>query len=305
VEYAGAFYHVICRGNQRQVIFRSDADRKYYLERLEEYRQRYGFNVYAYVLMSNHVHLLIQTGEVALSRIMQGLQLKYTRYYNRKYKKVGHLFQGRYKAILCDRQAYLLELVRYLHLNPSRMRTPMDPWKYQWSSHAAYLGKSGSVRIDTSAVLGELNRSVGQARRAYLRFMAEGKGVGHQAAYYNVWDQRILGDKNFVEQIDEKIRTEREIELPGPRAKLSKLLRLTAQAYRVAERDLVRPGRQRKWVKPRAALVYLAREWSGASVKEIGRRLHRDPSIISRLYSAYAADRDPNKERLLAEQLER
>ena len=75
VEYAGAFYHVICRGNQRQVIFRSDADRKYYLERLEEYRQRYSFNVYAYVLMSNHVHLLIQTGEVALSRIMQGLQL--------------------------------------------------------------------------------------------------------------------------------------------------------------------------------------------------------------------------------------
>jgi putative transposase len=305
VEYAGAFYHVICRGNQRQVIFRSDADRKYYLERLEEYRQRYGFNVYAYVLMSNHVHLLIQTGEVALSRIMQGLQLKYTRYYNRKYKKVGHLFQGRYKAILCDRQAYLLELVRYLHLNPSRMRTPMDPWKYQWSSHAAYLGKGGSVRIDTSAVLGELNRSAGQARRAYLRFMAEGKGVGHQAAYYNVWDQRILGDKNFVEQIDEKIRTEREIELPGPRAKLSKLLRLTAQAYRVTERDLVRPGRQRKWVKPRAALVYLAREWSRASVKEIGRRLHRDPSIISRLYSAYAADRDPNKERLLADQLER
>ncbi len=106
VEYAGAFYHVICRGNQRQVIFRSDADREFYLERLDEYRQRYGFNVYSYVLMSNHVHLLIETGKVPLSKIMQGLQLRYTGYYNRKYKKVGHLFQGRYKAILCDRQAY-------------------------------------------------------------------------------------------------------------------------------------------------------------------------------------------------------
>ena len=91
--------------------------------------------------------------------------------------------------------------------------------------------------------------------------MAEGKGAGHQGVYYDVWDQRILGDKNFVEQIDKKIRSEREIELRGPRAKLSKLLRLTAQAYRVTERDLVRPGRQRRWVKPRAALVYLAREW--------------------------------------------
>jgi REP element-mobilizing transposase RayT len=97
VEYVGAFYHVICRGNQRQVIFRSDADRKHYLERLEHYRQRYGFNVYAYVLMSNHVHLLIETGKVHLSKIMQGLQFRYTGYYNRKYNKVGHLFQGRYK----------------------------------------------------------------------------------------------------------------------------------------------------------------------------------------------------------------
>ncbi|HEY7555394.1 MAG TPA: transposase [Candidatus Binatia bacterium] len=305
VEYAGAFYHVICRGNQSQVIFGSNADRKYYLERLEEYRQRYEFKVYAYVLMSNHIHLLIETGEVALSKIMQGLQQKYTRYYNHKYKKVGHLFQGRYKAILCDRQAYLLELVRYLHLNPGRMRAPMDPWKYPWSSHAAYLGKSRLVRINTWSVLGELNRSVGQARRAYLRFMAEGKGAGHQPNYYDVWDQRILGDKNFVEQIDEKIRIEREIKSPGPRAKLSKLLRLTAHAYHVTERDLVRPGRQRRWVKPRAALVYLAREWGRASVKEIGRRLHRDPSIISRLYSAYAADRDPNKEMWVAKQLER
>jgi DnaA-like protein len=113
-----------------------------------------------------------------------------------------------------------------------------------------------------------------------------------------------FGDKNFVEQIDEKIRSEREIELPGPRAKLSKLLRLTAQAYGVTEGELVRPGRQRRWVKPRSALVYLAWEWGRVSVKEIGRRLHRDPSIISRLYSAYAADRDPNKERLPAKQLE-
>ena len=138
VEYSGAFYNVICRGNQRQVIFRSDPDRKYYLQRLETYRKRYGFTLYAYVLMSNHVHLLIETGEIPLSKIMQGLQFTYTRYFNRKYRKVGHLFQGRFKAILCDREAYLLELVRYLHLNPGRIRSPVDPWKYRWSSHAAY-----------------------------------------------------------------------------------------------------------------------------------------------------------------------
>ena len=142
---------------------------------------------------------------------MQGLQFTYTGYYNRKYQKVGHLFQGRYKAILCDREAYLLELVRYLHLNPGRIRSPMDPWKYL-CSHAAYLGKESLVKVETSAVLGELAKSLGQARRAYLRFMAEGKGSGHQAAYYDVRDQRFLGDERFVEQIDERIRAEREIE---------------------------------------------------------------------------------------------
>jgi REP element-mobilizing transposase RayT len=303
VEYPGAFYHVICRGNQRQVIFRSDADRKYYLERLEKYRQRYGFSVYAYVLMSNHVHLLIETGRVPLSKIMHGLQFTYTGYYNKKYRKVGHLFQGRYKAILCDRQAYLLALVRYLHLNPGRLRSPIDPWRYRWSSHPAYLGKESSVKIESAVVLGELAKSVGQARRAYLRFMAEGKGSGHRADYYDVQDQRFLGDERFVEQIDERVRAEREIEVPHPRVQFSKLLHLTAEAYGVTERDLVQAGRQRKWVRARSMLVYMAREWSRLSVKEISRRLHRDPSIISRLYSAYAADRDQKKESLVAEQL--
>jgi REP-associated tyrosine transposase len=303
VEYAGAFYHVICRGNQRQVIFRSDADRQYYLERVEEYRQRYGFKIYAYVLMSNHLHILIESGKVGLSKIMQGLQLRYTGYYNRKYKKVGHLFQGRYKAILCDRHAYLLELVRYLHLNPARLRTATDPWTYRWSSHGAYLGKGSLVRIETSMILAALADSVGQARRAYLRFMAEGKGSGHQARYYEVADQRFLGDRRFVEKIDERIRSEKEIELPGPRATFSQLLRLTAQVYGVSERDLVKAGRQRKWVRPRSMLVYLTREWGRNSIKELGRRLHRDASIISRLYSAYAADRDRRREARVTEQL--
>jgi hypothetical protein len=255
--------------------------------------------------MSNHVHLLIETGKVALSKIMQGLQLRYTGYNNRKYKEVGHLFQGRYKAILCDRQAYLLELVRYLHLNPGRMHAPTDPWTYRWSSHGAYLGKGGLVRVEASMVLAALADSVGQARRAYLRFMAEGKGAGHRADYYEVRDQRFLGDRNFVEQIDERIRAEGEIEVPGPRAKFSELLRLTADAFDMKERNLVQAGRQRKWVRARSMLVYLAREWGRASVKEIGRRLHRDSSIISRLYLAYAADRDRKRERLLAKQLQK
>ncbi len=109
-----------------------------YLGRLEHYRQRYHVTLYAYVLMSNHVHLLVETYTTPLSKFMQGLQFTYTRSYNRRYAKIGHLFEGRYKAIVCDREAYLLELVRYVHLNPARLRRPRDPWWYPWSSHRAY-----------------------------------------------------------------------------------------------------------------------------------------------------------------------
>ena len=103
VEFEGAFYHVIVRGNQRRRIFRDERDQLSYLERLEHYRERYGFILYAYVLMSNHVHLLLETARVSLSKIMQGVQFSYTQLYNRRHRTVGHLFQGRYKAILCDR----------------------------------------------------------------------------------------------------------------------------------------------------------------------------------------------------------
>ena len=102
VEHCGAFYHVITRGNQRQNLFHDpNQDREFYLDRLEQYRKRYGFTIYAYVLMSNHVHLLVETAKAPLSKIMQGLQFSYTRYFNRRYRKMGHLFQGRYRAILC------------------------------------------------------------------------------------------------------------------------------------------------------------------------------------------------------------
>jgi REP element-mobilizing transposase RayT len=303
VEYAGAFYHVICRGNQRQVIFRSDADRGYYLERLEQYRERYGFKVYAYVLMTNHVHMLLETGRVPLSRIMQGVQLRYTGYFNRKYKKVGHLFQGRYKAILCDRDAYLLELVRYLHLNPQRMRLPMQAATYRWSSHGAYLGKDNLVRVETAPVLGEFAKSLGKARLGYLRFMAEGKTAGHQPDYYDVRDQRFLGDEKFVEDIDEQVQRDREIATPTPRVKLAALLPLVASAHGTTEKDLIQAGRRRKWIRARSMLVYLGREWGRVSVKELGERLHRDPSVISRLHATYAAARDSKKEAVLLQQL--
>src|SRR3989442_2497903 len=123
--------------------------------------------------MSNHVHLLIEPGDVGLSKIMQGIQFSYTQRYNRRHRMVGHLFQGRYKSILCDRDAYLLELVRYIHLNPARMKHPQNPWTYRWSSHRAYVEEHAPITIQTTSVLKQFGSNASVARREDLGFMKE------------------------------------------------------------------------------------------------------------------------------------
>ena len=134
IESAGALYHVIVRGNERKAVFRDDGDRNDYLGRLGHYGEKFGFRLLAYCLMDNHVHLAIETGKAPLSRIMAGLQSSYTQYFNRRHKRVGHLFQGRYKAFLIQRDRYALALLRYIHENPVKAGIVASPQEYRWSS---------------------------------------------------------------------------------------------------------------------------------------------------------------------------
>ena len=165
--------------------------------------------------------------------------------------------------------------------------------------HGAYLGKDNLVWIETASALGEIAKSLGKARLGYLQFMAEGKANGHQPDYYDVRDQRFLGDERFVEAIEERVQGDPEISTPTPHVKLAAILPLVAKAHGATEKDLVQAGRQRKCVAGRSMLVYLGREWGRLRVKELGKRLHRDPSVISRLYSAYAAARDEKTKKAL------
>jgi len=301
VEVPGTCYHVITRGNHQEAIFHDDLDRRHYLHRLEDYRRRYGFTLYAYVLMSNHVHLLLVTAEAPLFKIMHGLQFTYAQYYNRRYETAGHLFQGRYKAILCDRDTYLLELVRYIHLNPARARAGLDPWRYPWSSHAAYMGKPSAVTVETSFILRQFAPRLGRARRAYLLFLANGLAQGDQAQYEDPGDQRIQGGEEFTRKTVRTLgpdRTERGAAVP-----FDSLLGAVAGAYGVAPAHLLLPSRRRDMVSPRAMLVFLAREWGGLRNDELGRRLRRDPSMISRLYAHYAQGRDRTAEAKISQLL--
>src|SRR3989338_6052264 len=222
--------------------------------------------------MSNPAPLLLEPRHIPLSKIMQGIQFTYTQYYNLRHRTVGHLFQGRYKAILCDRESYLLELVRYIHLNPARVRKPNDPWKYPWSSHRAYLGERTPVEIDTKLVLGQFGRALGQARRAY---------------------------RKFIEEVDKRTQG-REVEAGGPRVPFGRLLEAVAKEHGVGASELTGLGRRRQRVRARAMLVYLAREWSKVTSKELAGRLHRDASLMSRLCAMYERDRNKQAEARIA-----
>ncbi len=140
----GGIYHIIQRGIERRKIYRDDDDRREFLKRLEEGLKRSGNQCYGWVLMPNHFHLIIRSGVKPLSGLMRGLLTGYALYFNRRYKRSGYLYQGRYKSILCQEEAYLLELVRYIHLNPLRSGLVEDLNRlnnYPWSGHSVIMGK--------------------------------------------------------------------------------------------------------------------------------------------------------------------
>jgi len=160
IHLPGGIYHVILRGNDGQPVFFSDQDRLSFCELVAEGVVRYGHRIHAFCLMTNHVHFALQVAEPPLAKIVQNLAFRYTRRINKSQRRMGHLFQGRYKALLVDADAYLVELVRYIHLNPVRAQMVADPGAYAWSGHNAYLGLAGWPWLTTDLVLSQLQRNV-------------------------------------------------------------------------------------------------------------------------------------------------
>jgi REP element-mobilizing transposase RayT len=147
---AGVLYHVIVRGNQRRKTFTAESDYRGYIERLARYRKKYDYVLHAYCLMPNHVHLLVESSEQPLAKFMQGLQQSYSQYFNKRHGKSGHVFEGRYKAIICQKDPYLLELIRYIHLNPVRAGIVKSPERYRYSGDYAYLQGQGQRNYRSS-----------------------------------------------------------------------------------------------------------------------------------------------------------
>ena len=278
----GVLYHVIVRGNQRQKTFTSEDDYRAYLERLAKYRKQYGYTVYAFCLMSNHVHLLVQSSATPLAKFMQGLQQSYTQYFNRRHKKSGHLFEGRYKAILCQEDPYLLELIRYLHLNPVRAGIVRRAEHYEYSGHHAYLQGKTTEIVEPARVLRMLGGS-----RGYQRFVNDGLRDGHKEDYYAVEDQRFLGDEEFTESL----RTEKEEEPSKPKGsrELDAAARTLAKFLRTEVPRL--RGSERSWevCKARTRIGYVLVRRLGYRLSEVAAYFGRDAATLASLFARLGA----------------
>ena len=177
--FPGALYHIIVRGDNREPIFFIEQDYRTYLQFLNDAKGRYGCQLFAYALMTNHVHLMVQTGQLhPISKLMQSVNTVYTMYVNKKYKRVGHIFQGRYHGVLVEKESYALELTRYIHLNPVRAGLVRVPQQYRWSSYRAYLGKGDDGLVNTEEILAMVSPVESRRRSLYAQFVIDGLTKG-------------------------------------------------------------------------------------------------------------------------------
>ena len=200
IEYPGAVYHITSRGNARMPIFEDDQDRKHFLSVLADNVERFDWVCHAYCLMKNHYHLLIETPDGNLSRGMRQLNGVYTQWFNRAHGRVGHLFQGRYKAVLVEKETYLLELIRYIVLNPVRAGIVKNPWDYEWSSYNAAVGRIDCPEfLHTDWLLSNFGTARGRAILEYEKFVLLGSDA--ESPWSSLVGQYILGGDEFIESL--------------------------------------------------------------------------------------------------------
>jgi putative transposase len=277
VHFPGALYHVIARGNKGQRVFRREEDYKLYLKLLREYKEAFGFLLYAFALMPTHVHLLMEANEKPLSGFMQRLLFRYTRNYNIRYQTWGHLFQGRYKAILCEKDSYLLELSAYIHLNPVRAGLVQDPLEYRWTSYPSYLGmeKRGIAKVEP--ILVQFSNEKGKATEAYEKFVLEHIAAGHRQDLYKVEDQRFLGPEGFSARVqraaNEKVRYIYDISM-------AEIVVGVEEYFGIGAGLVGGVNRNRMGALGRGIAGYLGRKLAGHPLSRIAGFFERDPVTL-------------------------
>jgi putative transposase len=266
IMYPGAFYHVTSRGNERKTVFKSRRDREQFLSYLKSATERYGAVIHVYCLMDNHYHLLMETPLGNIARIMQHINSAYTTYFNIKRGRAGHLFQGRYKALLVEADEYAMELSRYIHLNPVRAGIEKTPEAYEWSSYRYYgIEKKKPEWLTREFILGYFARKPVTAMKKYRAFVESMIGKKYKSPLLERSYAFILGSEEFIEEIKAGFLKDRKPERDLPDLQ-GVPKRLGLREIESAVDKVVGPdekiGRQLK--------LYFSHRLSGMKLKEIG-----------------------------------
>lgn len=295
------FYHVTSRGDDRKQIYISDYDYRKFLEYVLTAKKRFDFYLYAYVLMSNHYHLLVKTRHANLSKIMHYINGSYTTYYNIKRNKTGHLFQGRYKSIVVDADSYFSVLTKYIHLNPVKAKMVESPEEYKWSSYKGYIEHRGDGYIDKDQV----DKVLDIKAKEYRQFVMDGIGEKEESPLKGVYGGFILGNTSFIK---DKLKALKE-QVDGNEISHKRALRkyvsaedingLMKKEYGKSFEDLSK--KRTRGVKDKKVAIYLLRRLAGLSNTEIGGLLGMNFSAVSK--AALDVERTMTKDRALQKEV--
>ncbi len=277
IHFPSAVYHVIIRGNAGQPVFFDDADHCRYYLLMQEVTVKFGCRIHAFCCMTNHVHIVIQVGTIPLSRIMQNLSLRYTTWINKKYRRAGHVFQGRFKAILIDADGYLLELIRYIHLNPVRAGIVSQPTDYPWIGHHAYLGKEELPWLTSDWVLSQFANENSRSRKSYDEFVLSGMNECRRTEFHSgLREGRILGDDCFADEVLQKAEQQRH----HPKS-LEEIVDAVCEQFSITIAELAAVGKTRPCSEVRGLAALLIRESADHRLTELGVMLNRDVASLS------------------------
>ena len=310
IDAPGALHHIICRGIERRKIFLDDSDRNEFIDRLSTIVNETSTPVYAWALIPNHLHILFRTGKVPVSTVMRRLLTGYALFFNSRHRRSGRLFQNRYKSILCQEQAYLLELVRYIHLNPVRAGIVPDLKaldKYPYSGHSHLMGKKPNQWQEANKVLGLFATRKGAARTKYRKFIEAGELDGRrpeltggglirssggwgvlktmrQMKQHLKGDERILGDSDFVESVLQRAQEDLapHYRLIANGYTLDTIIDRVSDIFELAPKLIISSSKEPKRVRARSVAAYWAVKHLRMQGTEVGRSLSLTQSAVSR-----------------------
>jgi putative transposase len=290
IDAPGALHHIICRGIERRKIFWEDSDREDFVQRLETILVATQTACYAWALLPNHFHVLLRTGNTSIAVVMRQLLSGYAGRFNRLHRRSGHLFQNRYKSILCQEEPYLLELVRYIHLNPLRAKQVATLKQLDWfhyTGHSAVMGNRPNDWQAVDTVLGFFGKSVSSARRQYRHFVEQGIALGkamRRGREHVKSDERILGDSDFVQSVlsAQKEHLEARYRLHSQGYDFGYALRRVAQLSGLEAEQILKAGKQPARLYARSLLCHWAVHRLGMTAVAVSKLLGISQPAVTR-----------------------